>query len=185
MSDECSDRYVEHFYKDGVQKTEAAREGAGPGKVEMTLIEFNCRNHRFAVPLASVRRVVPSAMPTPLPGAPDIVAGMLNIGGELVTVVDFHQRIGLPVSPILPSQRLLMLDMGEFPVGFIVDDVLGVTSREPDTAHGVPASLAGADFVDTVVRLDDGLCLILDPERFLFDDEVTQLGAALEKAAHG
>lgn len=150
----------------------------------MTLIEFECRNHRFAVSLEYVRRVVPAAMPALLPGAPDIVAGMLNIGGEIVSLVNFSQRIGLSISPVHPSQRLLVLDMAGFPVGFIVDDVLGVTSRELDMPN-VPVRLAGADFVDTVVRLDDGLCIIVDPERFLFDDEVKQLGAALERAAHG
>lgn len=151
---------------------------------KMTLIEFECRSHRFALPLGCVRRVVPSARPTPLPGAPDIVAGILNVGGELVTVVDFFCRAGLPLSPIHPSQRLLMIDMAGFLVGFMVDEVHGVTVRELDGRPGVPEQLAGADFVETIVRLDDGLCIIVDPEKFLFDEERIQLGEALEKIGH-
>lgn len=148
----------------------------------MTLIDFECRNHRFALPLACVRRVVPSAMPTPLPGAPEIVAGVINVGGELVTVIDFFRRVGLPLSPINPSQRLLMIEMAGFLVGLIVDEVHGVTTRELDERSGVPEQLAGADFVETIVRLDDGLCIIVDPEKFLLDDERIQLGDALQKA---
>ncbi|HVK94330.1 MAG TPA: chemotaxis protein CheW [Noviherbaspirillum sp.] len=150
----------------------------------MTLLEFACRDHRFALPLACVRRVVPIAQPMPLPGAPEIVTGILNVGGEIVTVVDFFRRVGIPASPIQPAQRLLMLDMAGFLVGCIVDQVQGVTSREPDKERGVPEPFSGADFVDTIVRLDDGLCIIVDPEKFLFEDERTQLGDALGKSCH-
>jgi purine-binding chemotaxis protein CheW len=150
----------------------------------MTLLEFECRSHRFALPLGCVRRVVPSAMPAPLPGAPAIVAGILNVGGELVTVVDFFRRIGFPSSPINPSQRLLMIDIAGFLVGSIVDTVLGVTTRRVDERGAVPDRLAGADFVEAIVRLDDGLCVIIDPEKFLFDDERMQLDDALKKVGH-
>ncbi len=150
----------------------------------MTLIEFECRSHRFALPLACVRRVVQSAKPALLPGAPQVVLGILNVSGEIVTVVDFQQRIGLPPSRINTSQRLLMIDVTGFLVGFIVDEVLGVTSRELVHTDCVPDKFAGADFVDAIVRLEDGLCVIVDPEKFLLDEERTLLGAALEKIDH-
>lgn len=147
----------------------------------MTLIEFECRNQRFALPLDVVRRVVPSAAPAPLPGAPEIVVGILNVGGELVTVVDFFRRVGLPLSSISPLQRLLMIDLADFPVGFFVDDVYGVTERAADETFGMPDRLAGAEFVSAVLRLEDGLCIIVDPEKFLFAEERMQLGEALRK----
>lgn len=150
----------------------------------MTLFEFECRGHRFALPLGSVRRVVPSARPTLLPGAPAIVLGVLNIGGEVVTVINFFSRVGLPFPAIQTAQRLIVADIAGLRIGFIVDSALGVTEREPGSATDVPERLAGADFVDVILRLDDGLCIIVDPEKFLFDDERALLGNALEKVAH-
>lgn len=147
----------------------------------MTLIELECRGHRFALPLHCVHRVLPSAAPTLLPGAPEIVLGVLNVEGELVIVVDFFGRIGLPFSAIEISQQLVLVDMTGFRAGFIVDRVLGVTDREMPGTSGVPQRLAGAEFVESIVRLDDGLCIIVDPESFLFDDEKVLLGEALEK----
>lgn len=148
---------------------------------QMTLIEFKCRDHRFGLPIDCVRRALLIAQPTPLPGAPDIVMGVLNIGSEVVTVIDFYLRIGLPRTVIDISQRLLIVDLADFSIGFIVDDVLGVTERDVRDVSDVPEKLAGADFVNTIMRLDDGLCIIIDPEKFLFDDEKALLHDALGK----
>lgn len=150
----------------------------------MTLIEFAYRHHRFALPLACVRRVVPSAKPALLPGAPGVVLGILNVGGELVTVVDFGLRIGLPASGINVSQRLLLIDITGFIVGFIVDEVLGVAYRESTGMKDIPEGVTGADFVDAIVHLEDGLSIIVNPEKFLFDEEKKLLGVALENFGH-
>lgn len=150
----------------------------------MTLIEFKCRGYRFALPLASVRCVASSAQPTPLPGTPEIVLGVLNVGGEVVTIINFHRRIGLPFSAIEISQQLLLVDIPGFCIGLIVDEVSGVTKRDMEESPCVPDKLAGANFVERIVRLDDGLCVICDPEKFLFSDEKILLGDALEHFRH-
>lgn len=150
----------------------------------MRLTEFEYRGRRFALPLACVRRVLPSAAPVPLPGAPDIVLGVLNVGGEIVTVVDFCRRLGLPAAPLAPEQRLLLIEMAGFQVGLIVDGVLGVSERAVDAASGVPERLAGGEFVAGLLRLEDGLSLIIDPERFFLDSERVQLDEALNRAMH-
>lgn len=150
----------------------------------MTLVEFVCREQRFALSLHCVRRIVASARPDVLPGAPGIVLGVLNVGGEIVTLIDFSRRIGGAATELNVAQRLLIVDIDGFAVAFVVDGVTGVTSREWEHLPGVPARLSGAAFVDTIIRLDDGLCIIVDPQKFLFEDEKAQLGDALEKMRH-
>lgn len=150
----------------------------------MTLVEFECRDQRFALPLDCVRRVIASAKPSLLPGAPDIILGVLNVGSDIVTVIDFSQRIGLPPAAMTVSQRLVIVDMSGFMVGCVVDSVTGVTSRDWEQTPCVPEPLAGAEFVASIVRLDDGLCIIVDPEKFLLEGEKTLLGAALERTRH-
>jgi chemotaxis signal transduction protein len=148
------------------------------------LIEFQCRGYRFALPLACVRRVAHSAQPTPLPGAPQIVLGMLDIAGEVAIVINFHGRIGLPFSTIELSQQLLLLDVSGWRMALLVDEVGAVITREVDDRLSVPEQLAGAGFVDSVIRVEEGLCIICDPDRFLLDDERILLGAALKKVGN-
>lgn len=150
----------------------------------MTLVEFECREQRFALPLHCVRRVIANAKPDLLPGAPDIVLGVLNVAGEIVTLIDFRRRIGGPATELNLAQRLLIVDIGGFAVAFVVDGVIGISSREREHLHGVPAPLSGAEFVDAVIRLDDGLSIIVNPEKFLFEEELALLGDALEKMHH-
>lgn len=146
----------------------------------MTVVEFECQGNRYALPLASVRRVVPSALLTPLPGMPEIVLGILNFGGEVATIINFHRRVGLHFSDIETSHRFLLIDIAGACIGLVVDNVSGVCTREMPNKDAMPERLAGADFVQTVVRLDDGLCIICNPEKFLLDEEKTRIGDALE-----
>lgn len=150
----------------------------------MQVTEFECRGQRFGVPLACVRRVLMCALPAPLPGAPAPVLGVLNVAGETVAVIDFAQRAGLGETALAPSRQLLVLGLSGLPAALLVDRVLGVAERSIGAGGADPARLAAAAFVDSIVRLDDGLCLVVDPERFLFEQEKQELAAALAGACH-
>lgn len=150
----------------------------------MILVEFECRRQRFALPLQFVRRIVASAMSDVLPGAPDIVLGVLNVGGEIVTLIDFGRRIGGPFTELNLAHRLLIVDIGGYAVAFVVDGVNGISSQEWEHVPGVPEPLSGAKFVDAVVLANNGLCIIVNPEKFLFEEEWALLGKALKKMRH-
>jgi len=150
----------------------------------MTLVEFECRAHRFALPLHSVRRVLHSAQPTRLPGAPDIVLGILNVAGEVITVVDFFKRVGLPLSGIRAFQRLLVIEVSGLALGLLVDRVHGVMRLDPSTLTRVPKEIGAADYIDAVVRLEDGLSIIVSPEKFFLEEEKLSLAAALDRKRH-
>lgn len=143
------------------------------------LMEFECQGQRLAVALDCVRRAIPSAAPAPLPGAGAAVLGLLNLGGALIAVLDLSLRLGLVHAPISPAQQILVIDvpgLPDLPCGLLVDRILGVSARLQEDA--IPAGLRAAPMVAGVLRLDDGLCLIVDPAHFLFPDERAALLAA-------
>lgn len=147
----------------------------------MKFLEFECNGNRFAVPVACVQRVVLSAWPTPLPGAPDVVLGVLNIAGQVVTVLDFFCRVGLVFSGIETSQRILVLTIGGLDIGIVVDAACGVIDQEIHSAdsHAFHTT-SRAHFVSDVIQLVGRLCIIIDPESLLFDDEASDLRDALK-----
>ena len=147
----------------------------------VNLIEFECRGQRFALPLACVRRVVPSAAPAPLPGTSEIVLGVLNVAGEVVPLLDLCPRLGLPGTELAPSQQILVVELAGLVAALVVDRVLGVTEHLPGTL--LPAEIAPAPIVAGVAHLADGLCLIVDPAHCLFHDERRALFRALEAHA--
>ena len=147
----------------------------------MRLIEFECGGQRLGLPLDCVRRAVPSAEPVPLPGAGPIVLGVLNVAGEMVAVVDVRQAEA--AAPLDPSQQILIAQLSGFLAGIVVDRIQGVTER--DAARLFPAEVGAAPYVRGMVRLEDGLCLVVEPSRFLFDDERAALGVALDAVTPG
>ncbi|MCS0630404.1 chemotaxis protein CheW [Telluria mixta] len=159
-----------------------ASEAALPARqpAAMQVLEFICRGQRFAVPLTTVRRAVLSARPVPLPGASEIVLGVLDVGGDTVTVLDFALRATGRPTVISPTQQFLIVEMDGFLCALVVDAVVGPGTAVPDSAW--PDAAGAAGYVDGVVRLPDGLCLVVDPARFLFDHERAQLTQALGAA---
>ena len=150
-------------------------------QAEGQVLEFACKGQRFAVPLSCVRRAVFSARPGPLPGASEIVLGVLNVGGETVTVLDFARRAGCGPTVITAAQQFLIVELGGFPCALVVDSIIGPGTAARGAA-GWPGAAGAAGFVDGALQLPDGLCLVIDPARFLFESELAQLAQALEGA---
>lgn len=163
------------------QQDVAAVDTADASPAGLQVLEFLCGGQRFAVPLASVRRAVLSARPVPLPGASDIVLGVLDVGGETVTVLDFARRACGRPTAITPSQQFLIVESNGFPCALVVDSIVGPGIAPPAAAW--PDEAGGAGFVDGALHLPDGLCLVVEPARFLFDHEREQLTQALAGVA--
>ena len=158
-----------------------SRPGAAATMIDV--LEFECQGGRFALPLDCVRRAVMSAQPTPLPGASDVVLGVLSVAGQTVTVLDFARRTGCRPTALDPAQHFLLVELAGFPCAVVTDRILGI-GRHDAGARQWPGGAASAAFVDGAVQLDDGLCLVIDPDKFLFEQDKIQLAAALAETAN-
>lgn len=75
------------------------------------LVVFTLDGQSFALDLGAVRRVVRAIEVTPLPNAPDIILGVINIRGELVSVIDLRHRFHMPTREIRPSDQFILVSM--------------------------------------------------------------------------
>lgn len=138
---------------------------------------------RLAVPLDAVVRVVPACEVLPLPGAPDMVVGAINLRGEVVAVLDLRRRLRLPTRALDVDDHLLVVRAAGRTRALIIDEAEGVFGF-PDDAFVAGDTIAGAGQpAPGVVRLNDGLLLIQDPERFLDPADEAQLEQALQDVA--
>lgn len=83
-------------------------------------------DERFLVPRAEVREVMmmPASL-TRVPGAKEWVAGLANLRGQILTVVDLRAFLGAGTSKGMRAARVLVVDNPDMPVGVIVDEVFG------------------------------------------------------------
>ena len=79
----------------------------------------------FTAPRDDVLEVIVPPQVTRVPNARAWLLGIANVRGNLLTVVDLRQFVGLPMAEPQRNQRVLVLNSTRMPVGFLVDEVAG------------------------------------------------------------
>src|ERR1700674_4677146 len=92
----------------------------------MMLVAFSLDNHAYALHLPAVERVVRIVEVTRLPDAPGIVAGVVNVGGQVIPVVDIRKRFLLPGRDPDLSDQLIVARTSRRALALIADTVTGV-----------------------------------------------------------
>lgn len=147
------------------------------------LVVFRLEEQRYALPLETVERIVRAAELVPLPEAPPIVLGVLDVAGRVLPVLNVRRRFGLRERDIAPEDHFLIARAGVRAVVLVVDEVQGVVDRPRSEIIDSEQIVPGAERFPGIVRLADGLVLIHDPEKFLSLDEARALDRAMERGA--
>ena len=106
-----------------------------------------------------------------VPKAPEYVAGVLNLRGMIVTVVDIGKKMGLSPMELNKNSRVIIVHFHDEQVGVLVDQVSEVLSAKPDNIEPAPANMGGVQggFFTGVVQTDKHLIGILDIKQALSD----------------
>jgi purine-binding chemotaxis protein CheW len=144
------------------------------------LVGFNLDEQRYALHLTAVERVVRMVEITPLPKAPQIVLGVINIQGLIIPVVDIRRRFRIPARDIRLSDHLLIARTARRTVALALDAVTGIVERSAQAVITAEEILPGLEYVEGVMKLDDGLILIHDLDTLLSLEEEQTLDAALQ-----
>lgn len=148
----------------------------------LQLLVFRLGEQRYALPLAAVERIVRAVEVTPLPGAPPIVLGAIDVQGRVLPVLNLRRRFLLPAREISPADQFLIASTARRAVVLVIDEAQGVIEREPSAVIGSDKIVPGLEQFQGVLKLDDGLVLIHDLEKFLSLDEVRALDEAMDGA---
>ena len=143
---------------------------------------FRLDAQRYALDLSVVERIVPIVEFAPLPSAPDVVAGVVNVGGLIVPVLNIRQRLQLPGREIALSDLLIIANTSKRTVAIVVDTVLGILEIREDDVTPANAVLPGIEYVEGVLKLPDGIVLIHDLDTFLSLEEEETLENSMYKA---
>ena len=158
------------------------RSPSAPLPVEPTgrpLVVFSLDDQRYALDLACVQRSLRVVAITPLPQAPAIVLGIIDLGGVVIPVIDIRKRFNHPPRDIRLSDHLIIAETGKRTVALLVDETNGVIECPQEEVVPAGEILPGLGLIDGAVKLEDGLILIHDLERLLSLEEETAIDRAL------
>ena len=148
-------------------------------EVSPELLLFELGGQRYGLPAADVRELLRAVAVTPLPHAPVLVEGVINVRGTLVPVLDIRARFHLPARPLEHTDHLIVAQAADRLVALRVDRALELTRLDPTAFERAEAVVPGVVYFAHLAKLPDGLVLVHDLNTFLSQTEADELTAAL------
>lgn len=150
-------------------------------QVTARLLVVLLAQHQYGVSLDHVTRVVHAVQPTHLPGAPDVILGVINHHGNIVPILNLRKRFGLPDKPLALSDRFVLTTSQGRTVALLVDDVKGLIQRPIAELAALDKSVISLQAVTGALQTSEGLVLIYSLNSSLTDEEKQQLDSAIAR----
>ncbi|MDH5191372.1 MAG: chemotaxis protein CheW [Gammaproteobacteria bacterium] len=136
-------------------------------------VTFKLDNEIYGINVMQVQEVLRMTEIAPVPGAPDYVLGIINLRGNVVTVMDTRKRFGLVPTETDDQTRIIIIEAQGNVVGILVDSVAEVVylrESEIDVAPNV-GNDESSKYIQGVCSKDEQLLILVDINKLLSDDE--------------
>lgn len=150
------------------------------GEVQDFLL-FSIENQRFVIPLSQVEKIVRAVEIVPLPKAPDVVDGIINVQGRILPVVNLRKRFDLSVRPLDVRDHFIVCNTTKRTLAILVDVVMDIVQIPEERIVDQKKIVEKAKYIKGALKLEDGVVLIQDLENLLSLEEEQMLENALEK----
>ena len=133
-------------------------------------VGFHLAGETYGLELRFVREVLPPQTPTPIPGVPAHIAGIINVRGEILSVMDLGRLFDLASNPDDTPQGRYVLVLWSTDMAFAIfaDTLLGIGNIDIDQLRPAPATLSGvrARYIKGITYAGG---IVLDGEKLLTD----------------
>ncbi len=146
----------------------------------LQIVVFTLDENRYALRLSCVERAVRMVEVTPLPKAPEIVLGIIDVQGEIIPVLNVRKRFQLPEQEPRLGDQLIIARTARRAVALVADSVSEVVLLPEGELVEPQAILPKVEYVAGVVKCDDGMIFIHDLDTFLSMEEEQALETAIE-----
>lgn len=142
-------------------------------------VTFRLAGETYGINVMQVQEVLRYTDIAPVPGGSHHVLGIINLRGNVVTVIDTRLRFGLPKGDINDNTRIVIIEANTHVIGILVDSVAEVVylrQSEIDTSPNV-GNEESARYIQGVCHKDGELLILLEIDKMLTDDEWAELEA--------
>lgn len=142
-------------------------------------VTFRLAEETYGINVMMVQEVLRYTEIAPVPGAPDYVLGIINLRGNVVTVIDTRLRFGLNPSEVTDSTRIMIIEAEQQVIGIMVDSVAEVVylkQSEVETAPNV-GNEETAKFIQGVCNKNNELLILVELNKLMSDDEWSEVAA--------
>lgn len=139
----------------------------------LQLVTFKLGTEEFGVDILKVQEINKMMNITKIPNAPAFIEGVINLRGKIIPIVDLRKRLGFREQPYDKSTRIIVVELEDLVLGFIVDSVSEVLRIPENTIEPPPSMVAGieSEYIEGVGKLDDRLLILLELKKIFSSPE--------------
>lgn len=142
---------------------------------EIQVVAFRVGNEEFCLEISKVREIKEMMPITRVPNAPDYVEGVINLRGQITTVVNLKKKLGYYDDEDLSNKKIIIAEVKGEIVGIIVDAVSDVVMLTEDQIEPTPKTLASrmdTRFIKGIAKINNGerLLIMVDPDKLLGEE---------------
>ena len=140
-------------------------------------VTFRLEGEIYGINVMQVQEVLRYTEIAPVPGAPAYVLGIINLRGNVVTVIDTRHRFGLPTTEVTDQTRIVIIEADSHVVGILVDavaEVVYLRQSEIETAPNV-GNDESARFIQGVCNKNNQLLILVELDKLLTDQEWSEI----------
>jgi len=142
-------------------------------------VTFRLADETYGINVMQVQEVLRYTEIAPVPGAPSYVLGIINLRGNVVTVIDTRQRFGLSYAETTDSTRIVIIEVEKQVVGILVDSVSEVVYLRQSEIETTPnvGNEESAKFIQGVCNKNDQLLILVELNKLMSDEEWAEVAA--------
>lgn len=151
---------------------------------KLQLVTFEVGEEEFAVNILAVQEINRMMQVTRVPQTPPEIEGVINMRGRIIPVINLRCRFSMPQREPDSHSRIIIVEVNERTVGFIVDMVHEVLRIDPKIVEPAPnvSSAVDSDYIDGVGKLQDRLIILINLERLFCRQTMQKIDHAVENA---
>jgi purine-binding chemotaxis protein CheW len=142
------------------------------------VIVFSLGDERYGVEISQVKEIILPTQITRIPNVPGFVEGVLNLRGQIATIINLRKRLGKESKKNDENTRIIVIEHNNATIGMMVDSVSEVKYLSSQNIEEIPKFLALRDdskFLKGVGKLEDGLLTLMDLKELFSEEELKEI----------
>ncbi|MGE0859272.1 MAG: chemotaxis protein CheW [Gammaproteobacteria bacterium] len=135
-------------------------------------VTFRLADETYGINVMQVQEVLRMTDVAPVPGSPHYVMGIINLRGNVVTVLDTRKLLDLSAGDITESSRIMIIESGKVTVGLLVDsvaEVVNIASSDIDPPPSV-GNDEGSRYIQGIYSSEQQILILIDLNKLIADD---------------
>ena len=137
----------------------------------LQLVSFNLADEEYGVEVLKVREIIRMPVITRMPNVPSYVVGVINLRGKVIPIISLRNKFGLMECENSITTRIMVMDVHNQLIGFIVDSVSEVIRINDSEIQPPPnIALSGAiskEFIYGVFNHGEKLLILIDLDKMI------------------